>query len=110
MDYSFLTLQFLLLQSIQRVPYIVLQWGNGRSNPSDLKAYIWKEKRQVTQLHIKENSKTIFPVAHIPMHAGLRVISMYIRENRFKSRVWQILHVFRDDLGNIKGTKMVHGF
>ena len=28
-----------LLQCIQRVPYIVLQWGNGRSNPSDLKAY-----------------------------------------------------------------------
>ena len=39
MDYSFLALQFLYFQCIQRVPYIVLQWGNGRSNPSDLKAY-----------------------------------------------------------------------
>ena len=43
------------------------------------------------------------------MYAGLRVISGYIREHRFKSRVWKIMHVFRDDLGNIKGTKMVHG-
>ena len=39
MNYSFLTLQFLPFQCIQRVPYIVLQWGNGRSNLSDLKAY-----------------------------------------------------------------------
>ena len=42
------------------------------------------------------------------MYAGLRVISVYIRENGFKSCVWQIMHVFRDDLGNIKGTKIVH--
>ena len=44
-----------------------------------------------------------------PNDAGLTVISAYIRENGFKSRVWKIMHVFRDDLGNIKGTKMVHG-
>ena len=37
MDYSFLTLQFLTFKCIQRVPYIALQWGNGRSNLSDLK-------------------------------------------------------------------------
>ena len=43
------------------------------------------------------------------MYAGLRVIFVYIGENRFKSRVQQIMHVFRDDIGNIKGTKMVHG-
>ena len=42
------------------------------------------------------------------MYAGLRVISACIREKGFKSRVWQITGVFRDDLGNIKGTKMVH--
>ena len=45
----------------------------------------------------------------IPMYAGLRVISTYVHENRFKSRLWKIMHVLRDDLGNIKGTKMVHG-
>ena len=39
------------------------------------------------------------------MYVGLRVISAYIRDNRFKSHVWKIMHVFRDDLGNIKGTK-----
>ena len=44
------------------------------------------------------------------MYTGLRVIFTYIRENRFKSHVWKIMHVFRDDIGNIKGTKMVHGF
>ena len=44
------------------------------------------------------------------MYAGLRVISACIREKGFKSCVWKITGVFRDDLGNIKGTKMVHGF
>ena len=34
---------------------------------------------------------------------------MYICENGFKIHVDQIMHVFRDDLGNIKGKKMVHG-
>ena len=35
---SFLSI-LLCLQCIQRVPYIAFQWGNERSNPSDLKAY-----------------------------------------------------------------------
>ena len=43
------------------------------------------------------------------MYAGLRVISAYIREKWFKSRVWKIIGVFRDDIGNNKGTKIVHG-
>ena len=60
-------------------------------------------------IHIKENYKSIWTYAHIPMYAGLRVISMYIRENGFKSHIWKIMHVFRDDIGNIKGTKMVYG-
>ena len=38
-DYSFIDLQFLLLQCIQGVPYIALKRGNGGSNLSDLKAY-----------------------------------------------------------------------
>ena len=63
----------------------------------------------MTQLHIKKESKTIWPFAHIPMYVGLRVISTYIRKNRFKSRIWKIMHAFRDDIGNIIGTKMVHG-
>ena len=46
---------------------------------------IWKAKRQVSQIHVKENSKRICPFAHIPMYAVLRVISAYIHENRFKS-------------------------
>ena len=53
--------------------------------------------------------KNIWPFAHILMYVGLRVISTYIRENRFKSHVWKIMHVFRDEIGNIKGKKMVHG-
>ena len=43
------------------------------------------------------------------MYAGLRVKSMYICEKGIESSVWKLLHVFRDDIGNIKGTKMVHG-
>ena len=53
--------------------------------------------------------QNIWPFAHMPMYTGLRAISAYIDENGFKSNVWKIMHVFRDHLGNIKGTKMVHG-
>ena len=63
----------------------------------------------MTQIHIKENSKNLWHFAHILMYAGLRVISTYIREKGFKSRVWKTTGVFMDDLGNIKGTKIVHG-
>ena len=60
------------------------------------------------RIHVKENSKRIWPFADISMYAGLRAISVYIRENGFKRHIWKIMHLFRDDLGNIKGTKMVH--
>ena len=63
----------------------------------------------MTQIHIKENSKNIWPFAHIPMYASLRVIFAYIREKGIKSCVQQIIGVFRDDIGYIKGTIMVHG-
>ena len=43
------------------------------------------------------------------MYTGLRVISAYIREKGIKSHIQQIIGVFRDDLGNIKGTKIFHG-
>ena len=42
-------------------------------------------------------------------YVGLRVISVCIREKGLKIHVWKITGVFRDDLGNIKGTKIVHG-
>ena len=53
--------------------------------------------------------KNIWPFAHIPMYAGLRIIFTYIREKGIKSHVQQITGVFSDDLGNIKGTILVHG-
>ena len=43
------------------------------------------------------------------MYTGLRVISTYIREKGIKIHVEQIIGVFRDDIGNIKVTIMVHG-
>ena len=43
------------------------------------------------------------------MYTGLGVISAYIRENGFKIRIWKIMNVFRDDIGHIKVTKIVHG-
>ena len=64
----------------------------------------------MSRIHVKENSKIIWHFAHIPMYTVLGVKPAYIHEKGFKSRVWQFLHVFRDDIGNIKGTKMVHGF
>ena len=53
--------------------------------------------------------QNIWPFAHISMYMGLRVISAYICEKGIKSCVHQIISVFRDDLGNIKCTIMVHG-
>ena len=43
------------------------------------------------------------------MYMGLRSISTYISEKGIKRHVKQIIGVFRDDLGNIKGTILVHG-
>ena len=43
------------------------------------------------------------------MYTVLGVKPTYIREKGFKSHVWKFLHVFRDDIGNIKGIKKVHG-
>ena len=63
----------------------------------------------MTRIHIEENSKNIWLFAHIPMYVGLGVIFAYICERGIKSCVQQIMSVFRDDIGNIKGTKMVHG-
>ena len=57
----------------------------------------------------KEKSKNIWTYAHIPMYEGLRLISAYICEKGIKSRIQQIIGFFRDDLGNIKGKKIVHG-
>ena len=62
----------------------------------------------MTQIHIKENSKNIWTYAHILMYTGLRVISMYICEKWIKSQAQQIIGVFRDNIGNIKGTKVFH--
>ena len=45
---------------------------------------------------------------HIPMYAVLVVKPTYIRDYRFKSRVYHFSYVFRDDKGNIKGQKVVH--
>ena len=43
------------------------------------------------------------------MYVGLSVISAYIGEKGIKSHTQQIIGVFRDDIGNFKGTIMVHG-
>ena len=46
---------------------------------------------------------------HILMYAVLVVKPAYIHAYRFKSHVYHFSHVFRDEQGNIKGQKMVHG-
>ena len=53
--------------------------------------------------HQRKTPKIIWPFAHISMYAVLGVKPAYIREKGIKSHVWQFLHVFRDDRGNIKG-------
>ena len=46
--------------------------------------------------------------AHIPMYVVKWVKPAYVRDYRFKSRVYHFSYVFRDDQGNIKGQKVVH--
>ena len=70
---------------------------------SDLEAY--GRSRVKWFRHTSRKTPKIFGL----MHIGLRSISVYIREKGIKSRVQQITSVFRDDLGNIKGTILVHG-
>ena len=43
--------------------------------------------------------------ANILMYAVLGVKPAYIRDYRFKSRMYQFSHVFMDGQGNIKGQK-----
>ena len=47
--------------------------------------------------------------AHIPMYAVLVVKPVYIRTYRFKICVYHFSYLLRDDQGNLKGQKMVHG-
>ena len=58
---------------------------------------------------MKENSKSIWIYAHILMYMGLRVISAFIHEKGIKINVETIIGVFKDDVGNIKGTIFIHG-
>ena len=51
----------------------------------------------------------VLDFVHILMYAVLEVKPAYIRAYRLKSRVYHFSCVFRDDKGNIKGQKMVHG-
>ena len=46
---------------------------------------------------------------HIPMYVVVVVKPAYIRDYRFKIRVYQFSHVFRDGQGNIKGKKWSKG-
>ena len=107
MDYSFLALQFLSFQCIQRVPYIVLHCGNGRSNLSDLKANGRPRDKWLGSTTRKTRKHLAF-CTH-PDVRILGVISAYIHEKGIKSCIQQIMSVFRDDLGNNKNTKIVHG-
>ena len=43
-------------------------------------------------------------------HPDVRGFKGHICEKGIKSLIQQIMSVFRDDLGNIKCTKIVHGF
>ena len=56
MEYSFLSIQFLLLQCIQGVPYIALQRGNGRVK-FERSQGIWKAKSQGIQNHMRKTPK-----------------------------------------------------
>ena len=107
MDYSFFALNSLFLPSMyQGVPYI------------DSKG-VMKGRIRVISRHMQgQESIQLDPrqgklqkdldFVHIFMYAFLEIKPTYIREKGFKSCVQQFKHVFRDDIGNIKGIKKVH--
>ena len=61
---------------------------------------IWKVRRQVSWIHVKENSKKIWIFVHIPIYAVLVVKPTYICAYKFKSHVYHF-HMF---LGMVKET------
>ena len=108
MDYSFFALNSLFLPSMyQGVPYIAFKG-------------ITKGRIRVISRHMEgQESNEPDPCegkiqkdldyAHIPMYVVIGVKPAYVRGYRFKIRVYHFSYVFRDDQGNIKGQKMVHG-
>ena len=46
---------------------------------------------------------------HIPMYVVIGIKPMYVHGYSFKIHVYHFSNVCRDDHGNIKGQKMVHG-
>ena len=77
MDYSSLALHFLCLQCIQRVPYIAHQWGNERSNPSDLKAYGREASKSDPHQGKLQNNLDFF--THPDVHGFRGQTSVYTR-------------------------------
>ena len=68
------------------------------------------EGQETSDLDPHQGKPKIFVLLHTSRCTqGLRVISSYIREKEIKSCIQQIMGVSRDDFGNIKGTKIVHG-
>ena len=63
----------------------------------------------MSQIQVKEKLQKDLDYAHIPMYAVLVGKPAYIHAYRLKSHVYHFSCAFRDDQGNIKGQKMVHG-
>ena len=74
-------------------------------NPSDLKEGQESSESNPCQGKLQKDLDFV----HIPMYMVLEVKPAYIRDKGFKSRVWKFKHVFRDDIGNIKGKKCSMG-
>ena len=80
---------------------------NEGSNPSDLKAYGRPGANESDPCQGKLQKDLDY--AHIPMYAVIGVKPTYVRGYRVKIHVYHFSYSFRDDQGNIKGQKMVHG-
>ena len=86
MSYSFLALQFLLLQCIQDAQYIALQIGNGGSSSSILKEYGSPRVKLFGDLWGKLNFFCLH--AHFLMYAGFGSKAVCTHKYFFKSHVY----------------------
>ena len=108
MDYSFFALNFLYAFNVSKGFLIWLFNGVMKGRNRAISRHMEGQESSDSDPCQGKLQKDL-DYAHIPMYAFLVVKHLYIHAYRFKSCAHHFSYVFRDDQGNIKGQKVVHG-
>ena len=108
MDYSFFGLNSLFFPSMYQGVLYIASKGVMKGRIQAISRH--REGQESNELDPCQGKlQKDLDYAHIPMYMVLVVKPAYICAYRLKIRVYHFSCVFRDDQGNIKGQKMVHG-